>query len=98
MMGAKIKELRTARGMTQHGLAKAANLDEMAVSRIELGKREPLESTIRAIARALGVAPGLLFDPPELPMPEVRAGRPPRTKAKEPVKEKRSRGRPRKTS
>ena len=91
MVGARIKELRTARGLTQLGLAEAAGLDKMAVSRIERGEREPLFSTLRALARSLDVEPGELFLPPST-VQEVQIGRPPNVAAEKPPAKKPKKG------
>src|SRR5262245_43942551 len=93
-IGSKVRELRTARGMTQLELAQLARVTVMAVSRIELGRRLPSPPTIRALAGALGVEPGVLFMAPANVQREEdnRPGRP--RKLPEPPKEKRPRGRP----
>lgn len=55
-MGKRIRQLRTARGMTQEALARAAGLTLSTVSRIEKGTiKEPSRGTVRALAAALGV-------------------------------------------
>jgi len=54
--GKRLKELREAAGMTQEGLARAAELSTSAVSRIEQRGKDPAWSTVRRLARALGVA------------------------------------------
>jgi transcriptional regulator with XRE-family HTH domain len=53
--GANLKLVRTQRGLTQADLAHLARLDQTAVSRIELGTREPRLSTVISLANALEV-------------------------------------------
>lgn len=53
--GKRLKELREAAGMTQEGLARAAELSTSAVARIEQRGKDPAWSTVRRLARALGV-------------------------------------------
>ncbi len=55
-IGERIRELRTAAGMSQQALAMAAGLSMSVVSQLEQGYRDdPRISTVAAIARALGV-------------------------------------------
>ena len=54
-MGAKIRKLREAAGMSQASLAKRARLTRVYVTRLEGGRQDPSLSTINALARALGV-------------------------------------------
>ena len=76
-IGLKIRELRTARRLTQRALAAEAGITAMALSRIELGSRLPSPQTIRALARVLGVDPGVLFRAPLRSAREgPRVGRP----------------------
>ena len=53
---------RTARGMTQAQLAERARIPRPNVSDIERGKREVTLSTLRALASALEIRPGVLAD------------------------------------
>ncbi len=57
-LGERIREHRRTRGMTQETLAKALDLSVAYVSLIERGGRNPPYTTVLAIARALGIAPG----------------------------------------
>jgi transcriptional regulator with XRE-family HTH domain len=59
----RLKTLRAAAGITQAVLAERAGMNSMAVSRLELGKRQPTWESVKALARALGVTV-LAFDPP----------------------------------
>lgn len=54
-MGAKIRKLREAAGMSQASLATRARLTRVYVTRLEGGRQDPSLSTINALARALGV-------------------------------------------
>lgn len=53
-IGRRIRQLRTARGMTLDDLATAVDRAPSQLSMIETGKREPKLTLLRAIARALG--------------------------------------------
>ncbi len=57
-LGERIREHRHTKGLTQESLAQALNLSVAYVSLIERGGRNPPYTTVLAIARALGVAPG----------------------------------------
>jgi transcriptional regulator with XRE-family HTH domain len=54
--GKRLRELRTAKGLTLRALAEAAGVDFTYLSKIETGKAgyEPAADTIRALAAALG--------------------------------------------
>jgi transcriptional regulator with XRE-family HTH domain len=55
-IGMKVRLLRDSSGLTQQQLAVTANLSVSVISQIEQGKNaDPRGSTLRAIARALGV-------------------------------------------
>jgi transcriptional regulator with XRE-family HTH domain len=53
---------RLERGLTQDGLARAAKLSRPNLSAIERGEREVTLKTLRSLAVALGVRPGVLAD------------------------------------
>ena len=55
-MGARIRRLRKARGMSQQDLADKARLTRVFITRVEAGQQDPSLSTINAIARALDVS------------------------------------------
>jgi len=61
-LGARVRDLRRKRGLTQQALARALRLSVAYVSLIERGGRNPPVTTVVAVARALGVAPRLLLD------------------------------------
>jgi transcriptional regulator with XRE-family HTH domain len=54
-MGARIRRLRKAKGLSQAALAKSARLTRVYVTRLEAGRQDPSLSTINALAQALGV-------------------------------------------
>jgi transcriptional regulator with XRE-family HTH domain len=55
-MGARIRRLRKAKGMSQQELADKARLTRVYITRVEAGQQDPSLSTINAIARALDVS------------------------------------------
>jgi len=59
--GARVRELREARKMSQEEVAFAANLDRSYLSAIERGKRNLSLVNIYRIASALQVKPWTLF-------------------------------------
>jgi transcriptional regulator with XRE-family HTH domain len=65
--GETVLAWRLARGMTQADLARAANVPRPNLSAIERGEREVTLKTLRALALALDLRPGILADgtPPE---------------------------------
>lgn len=58
-----LKAWRTHRQLTLQALATAANLSRAYVSQIECGKRAGTASTLKAIAKALGVPVAALLPP-----------------------------------
>jgi transcriptional regulator with XRE-family HTH domain len=66
-LGNEIKRRREALGWTLPELAERADLTPNYIGTIENGLRDPSISTLRAIARGLGIEPGeLLTQAPEL--------------------------------
>lgn len=59
--GARLHQLRKAKGMSQEDVAFAAELDRSYLSAIERGKRNLSLVNIHRIADALGVGAGELF-------------------------------------
>lgn len=59
-LGARLRELRKARGLTLSGLAERLSVSKPTVWAWEHGKARPLDSRIGDIARALGVDPAVL--------------------------------------
>jgi transcriptional regulator with XRE-family HTH domain len=60
--GAKVREIRTKRKLTQEALAEAAGIASIQVGFIERGNNVPKLTMILRLARALGVRPGSLID------------------------------------
>jgi transcriptional regulator with XRE-family HTH domain len=58
----RLKALRAARGLTQAALAAKAGLSLAFVGRLEIAQHDPSLTTLRAIAKALGVTVGQLAD------------------------------------
>ncbi len=54
-VGARLKELRRARGYSVRELASRATVDHVTVVRIENNHTEPQPRTLRKLAEALGV-------------------------------------------
>ncbi len=61
-LGEKIRAYRHERGLTQEALADSLKLSVAYVSLIERGGRNPPDTTVVAIARALGVSPRDIFE------------------------------------
>ena len=60
-VGARVRQLRKARKLSQAALAERARLTRAYVTRLEAGQQDPSLSTITALAKALGVAPASLL-------------------------------------
>jgi transcriptional regulator with XRE-family HTH domain len=58
----KLKQFRTARGMTQEVLAKKAGLTQVHIARLESGKHDPTLGTLQRLAKALKVKVGKLLE------------------------------------
>jgi transcriptional regulator with XRE-family HTH domain len=95
IFGQRLRELRERAGLTQGQLAERAGMHRQGIAKLELGEREPLWSTVQALAEALGVSFEQLAEKRESPPPPARRGRPPKAKP-EAEAPKRPRGRPRK--
>jgi transcriptional regulator with XRE-family HTH domain len=54
-LGMKVQTLRDKRGMTQEALAKKSGISRGYLARVETGRHEPTLTTLRKLARALGV-------------------------------------------
>ena len=68
-LGLRIKELRTAAGMTQEQIADHAGFFRTYMSRIETGDANPTFDALLVLATALRVAPAALFEPPDFLKP-----------------------------
>ncbi len=62
LLGARIKELRRIKSLSQEQLAELVNLAPKFISRIEVGRSSPSLETIENIARALQVEIRDLFE------------------------------------
>jgi transcriptional regulator with XRE-family HTH domain len=62
LLGARIRELRKARGLTQEQLAEMVDIEQKHVSRIELGKNYPTIDRLEKIAEALNLPMQSFFD------------------------------------
>ena len=60
--GARIRELRKSRGLSQEALGLACDLDRTYIGGVERGERNISLLNIHKIADALGVSPGSFFD------------------------------------
>ena len=61
-IGKSVRKLRIERFMSQAELSKAAGISPAHLGRIERNEHDPHLSTIRKIAKALGVDPSKLID------------------------------------
>lgn len=55
--GPRLRELRLRQALTQRELARKARLEETTIVYLEAGTRQPRPTTVRKLARALGVKP-----------------------------------------
>lgn len=62
LLGARIKELRKAKRLSQDELSEKINIDPKHISRIEVGKSYPSLDTLEKIAKALNVEIKDLFE------------------------------------
>ena len=62
LLGARIKEMRKLRGLSQEKLAEMINIDPKHLSRIEVGRSFPSMDTLDKIAKALRVDLKDLFE------------------------------------
>lgn len=62
MLGAEIKRLRTAAGISQQKLARMLDMNRTRIREIENGEGNPQLSTLIRIARGIGVSLRDLFD------------------------------------
>jgi transcriptional regulator with XRE-family HTH domain len=67
--GARIKELRAEREITQEELAERVGIFRTYMSRIETGLGNPTLTTIHALADSLGVSVAELFEVPATSAP-----------------------------
>ena len=63
-VGGRIRQFRESAGLTQEGLARAADIGRVTLVRLEKGEQTPRFKTLDAIAKALGIrVPELLVEP-----------------------------------
>lgn len=62
MLAEKIKEYRLKAGLTQGELAEAVGYDRSTVTKWENGSKEPLATTVKAIAIALNINVAQLYE------------------------------------
>ena len=62
LLGARIKELRKAKRLSQDKLSESIGIDPKHLSRIEVGKSYPYMETLESIAKSLEVEIKDLFD------------------------------------
>ncbi|MBI5656775.1 MAG: helix-turn-helix transcriptional regulator [Geobacter sp.] len=62
LLGARIREIRKSRSLTQEKLAEIIDVEQKHVSRIEVGKNYPTIDRLEKIADALGVPMMTFFD------------------------------------
>ena len=70
-IGAKIKKLREAAGLSQEDLAEAAGIQPTKIAMIENGEASPSISTLLKIARRMGIRLGTILDGTEATGPIV---------------------------
>ncbi len=63
VIGANVRRLRLAKGLTQEALAHECDIDMRYLGGIERGQENPTVAVIGAIAAALGVNPTVLWAP-----------------------------------
>ena len=61
-IGARIRALREAKGLSVCDLAERSAVPEMEIGMLENGKRSVRFETLLCLARALGVSPTSLFE------------------------------------
>lgn len=72
----RLKEIRTAKGLTQAELAEKTGLSQAAIGLWEVGKRSPTFSSVKALAAALGVSVEDLAEDSTSTLPPPKRGRP----------------------
>lgn len=66
-MGSRLRELRSARGMSLRALAAATGLSATMLSQLERGVSEPSLRTLRTLADVFGQSVAMLFDDSSAP-------------------------------
>ncbi|AGP39253.1 Cro/Cl family transcriptional regulator [Sorangium cellulosum] len=81
-IGANVRRIRLKRGMTQQELADAAAVGLRYLKKVEHAQTNVGMAGLVKLADALGVRPGVLLRPRELP--PVKRGRPRKARPREP--------------
>lgn len=63
LVGANVRRLREAQGMTQEQLAERSGFGQNYLSDLERGRRNPTVVTVFELAQALNTTPALLLTP-----------------------------------
>jgi transcriptional regulator with XRE-family HTH domain len=71
VVGAKVRRLREAKGLTQEQLGARCDMDLSYVSRVERGQKDIQLRTIVRLACALEIQPAELIDEVRCPSPPV---------------------------
>jgi transcriptional regulator with XRE-family HTH domain len=71
MVGERLAELRERKALTLRDLEEASGVGADAISKIENGHRKPRPSTLRKLARALGVEVEDFYREPAVPLAEA---------------------------
>ena len=71
-VGARLKQVRTQRGITLTNLAKATGISKSTLSRLENGQRRPTLELLLALSQAYGVPLDDLVGAPEVGDPRIR--------------------------
>ena len=61
-LGRNLRDLRTAKGLSQEAFAFEAKIHRTYISDLERGARNPTITIVEKLAKALGVTPGKLLD------------------------------------
>ncbi|MBP3959590.1 helix-turn-helix transcriptional regulator [Gemmata sp. G18] len=80
----RLKRLRKRAGMTQEALARAANVSNATVAKLEQGLGDPTWNTVVALARALGVSVAEFDEGGEAEVPEQPEAPPEKPTTKRP--------------
>ena len=72
MIGARIKEIRTKKGITQEQLSERMEINPKYLSSIERGKENPTLNTLVRLSESLGVDLGEIFSFIEIEDPTER--------------------------
>lgn len=77
--GARLRELRQAKGLTQQDLATRADMTQIGIAQLEAGRRRPMWESVIALAKALGVGCEAFMTAAE-EHDKPKPGRPPKRK------------------